>query len=248
MELNRRRTLEESNAVFAELNEAFSILRKATQQVEETTNEVNAARLNLSRVEGSMTAKPRDLEKARMKYQAASEKLTIARASFRQCDDVCRSLQNKVHMVDVPRVSRMLSGLEAARGTEVRGILQATTRLDRQAAEMDAQCTAEMEQKVGGIVLDDVLDSLMGAGEPINTNGNSANNVYDDSRRFSITRPLVSRAATTHPIALEPPSSSVPRTLIDAQPSPSYYPNEALKASAELLERKNWAPNSQIIR
>lgn len=246
MDINRRRTLEESNGVFGELNEAFSILRKATQQVEETTNEVNAARLNLSRIEGSMTAKPRDLEKARMKYQAASEKLTIARASFRQCDDVCRSLQNKVQMVDVPRIARMLSGLEAARGAEVRGIMQATTRLDRQAAEMDAQCTAEMEQKVSGIVLDDALDSLMGAGDVNNNNAyNVNNNAYEEPRRYSITRPLISRAATSHPVALEQ-QSTVPRSLA-TQPSPSYYPNEALKASAELLERKNTGMNSQII-
>lgn len=248
MDLNRRRTLDESNTVFSELQEAFSILRKATQQLEETTNEVNATRLALSRAEGALTVKPRDLERAKMKYQAASEKLSIARASYRQCEDVCRSLQNKVQMVDVPRISRMLSGLEAARGSEVRGVLQSATRLDRQTAEMDVQCGFGMEQKVAGIVLDDVLDNLMVSFSVTSgTNGaNGANEggpaTVEDNRRYSITRPLVSRVATSHPITL---NDTVPRTLINTNPSPSYYPSETYKGSIEALERKTGA--SQII-
>lgn len=245
MDLNRRRTLDESHTVFSELNEAFSILRKATQQLEDTTNEVNATRLALSRAEGALTVKPRDLERAKMRYQAASEKLSIARASYRQCDDVCRSLQNKVQMVDVPRISRLLSGLEAARGSEVRGVLQSTARLDRQTAEMDVQCGVGMEQKVSGIVLDDALDSLMinfGAG-----GGNGANEggpgTVEDNRRYSITRPLVSRAATSYPVAL---NDNTPRTLATANPSPSYYPSDTYKGSIEALERKTGA--SQIIQ
>lgn len=247
MDLNRRRTFEESTNVLGELNEAFSILKKATQQLEDTTNEVNAARLGLSRAEGAMTIKPRDLDRAKMKYQAASEKLAIARASYRQCDDVCRSLQNKVQMVDIPRISRMLSGLEAARGSEVRSILQAATRLDKQTAEMGLQCAAGMEMKVNSIGVDDVLDNLM-TGNLINTNEGGPATV-EDTRRYSITRPLISRAATSHPVALAKPvenSNLTPRTLA-ANPSPSYYPSATYKASIEALERKT-TTLSQIIQ
>lgn len=252
MDLNRRRTLEEANSVSSELNEAFSILRRATQQLEDTTNEVNAARLGLSRAEGAMTIKPRELEKARIKYQTASEKLSIARASYRQCDDVCRSLQNKVQMVDFPRISRMLSGLEAARGTETRQILLSSTRLERRTAEMDVQCAVIMEEKVVGVVLDDAFDNLMMAGV-VNAGGGGDNNVINletDARRYSITRPLVARAG------LQDQSSNtnnnnnnanmVPRTLAN-NPVPSYYPSAMFKASAEILDRKNDV-GSQIIQ
>lgn len=247
MDLNRRRTWEESSHVLGELNEAFSILKKATQQLEDSTNEVNAARLGLSRAEGAMTVKPRDLDRAKMKYQSATEKLSIARASYRQCDDVCRSLQNKVQMVDVPRISRMLSGLEAARGAEVRSILQSATRLDKQTAEMGLQCAAGMEMKVNAIGVDDALDNLM-AGNLVNgSEGGPA--TVEDTRRYSITRPLISRAATSHPVALNDNPNFTPRTLAPAvNPSPSYYPSATYKASIEALERKTTTTNSQIIQ
>lgn len=246
MDLNRRRTFEESSNVMDELNEAFSILKKATQQLEETTNEVNSARLGLSRAEGAMTIKPRDLDRAKMKYQAASEKLSIARASYRQCDDVCRSLQNKVQMVDIPRISRMLSGLEAARGAEVRSILQSATRLDKQTADMGSQCAAGMEMKVNSIGTDDVLDNLMTGHLMAAANEGGPANV-EDARRYSITRPLISRAATSHPIAFAQDNANLtPRTLA-ANPSPSYYPSAKYKASIELLERKT-TTTSQIIQ
>jgi hypothetical protein len=245
MDLNRRRTFEESSNVMDELNEAFSILKKATQQLEDSTNEVNAARLGLSRAEGAMTVKPRYLDRAKMKYQAASEKLSIARASYRQCDDVCRSLQNKVQMVDIPRISRMLSGLEAARGVEVRSILQSATRLDKQTAEMGLQCAAGMEMKVNSIGVDDVLDNLMTA----NSEGGPA--TVENTRRYSITRPLISRAATSHPVALPASQNDnanmTPRALASVNPSPSYYPSASYKASIEVLERKS-TTTSQIIR
>lgn len=246
MELNRRRTFEEATAVSNELSEALSILRRATQQLEDTTNEVNASRLTLSRAEGAITAKPRDIDRARIKYQAASEKLSIARASYRQCDDVCRSLQNKVQMVDVPRISKLLSGLETSRGNEVRGVLQSAARLNRQAAEMDAQCAAGMEQKACNVVLDDALDSLMACATISITNGSEGGPAtVNDTRRYSITRPLVSRAATSYPISGE--AKETPRVMLaNVNPSPSYYPSETFKASIEALERKNTA--SQIIQ
>lgn len=252
MDLNRRKTFDEASAVSNELNEAFSILKRATQQLEDTTNEVNASRLALSRAEGAITVKPRDLDRARMKYQAASEKLSIARASYRQCDDVCRSLQNKVQTVDVPRISRMLSGLEAARGNEVRSLLQSTTRLDRQTAEMDAQCAAGMEQKASSVVLDDALDSLMVCATISNDVGAEGGPAtVEDTRRYSITRPLISRAATSYPVSGDA-RESTPRVLALANanmnPSPSYYPSETFKASSiEAVERKN-NTSSQIIQ
>ena len=55
----------------------------------------------------------------------------------------------------------MLSGLEAARGNEVRGILQAATRLDKNAAEMDLDCAVAMERKVIDVVINDGLDCLL---------------------------------------------------------------------------------------
>lgn len=249
MDLNRRRTFEESSNVMDELNEAFSILKKATQQLEDSTNEVNAARLGLSRAEGAMTVKPRDLDRAKMKYQAASEKLTIARASYRQCDDVCRSLQNKVQMVDIPRISRMLSGLEAARAAEVRSMLQSATRLDKQTAEMGLQCSAGMEMKVNSIGADNVLDNLM-QGQLIAAVNEGGPATVEDTRRYSITRPLISRAATSHPVALasnDNNANMTPRALAAVNPSPSYYPSATYKASIEVLERKT-TTTSQIIQ
>ena len=249
MEGNRRRTFDEAASISIELNEVFSILKKATQQLEESTNEVNASRLALSRAEGAINAKPRELERAKMKYQAASEKLSIARASYRQCDDVCRSLQNKVQMVDVPRISKMLSGLESARGNEVRGVLQASTRLDRQTSEMDSNCSAGMEQKANGIVLDDVLDSLITCVTfPTNTQSEGGPSTVEDARRYSITRPLISRAATAFPVSSDA-RDTVPRVYagnVNQHPSPSYYPSDTYKASIEAMERKKTA--SQIIQ
>jgi hypothetical protein len=253
MDMNRRKTLDEANSISGEVNEAFSILRKATQQLEDTTNEVNATRLGLSRVEGAITVKPRELDRARLKYQTASEKLSIARSSYRQCDDVCRSLQSKVQLVDIPRISRMLSGLEAARGSEVRQILQASTHLDRQAAEMHVQCAAMMESKVNSIVLDDALDSLMAIGvvgvnggmstgngnnNTIANNNNSSNN--EESRRYSISRPIMSRAPLQ--------DGTTPRTLEACNPSPSYYPsnNTNPNSSVDALERKTNASQAII--
>lgn len=253
MDLNRRRTFDEATAVSNELNEAFSILRKATQQLEDTTNEVNATRLGLSRAEGAITVKPRDLDKARMRYQAASEKLTIARASYRQCDDVCKSLQNKVQMVDTPRISRMLSGLEASRGSEIRGILQSATKLDKNAAEMDLECASAMERKVGDVVINDGLDCLLmcagqgGRGGMHDGGECGGPSRADDIRRYSITRPLISRAATSHPVALQVDHSTAPRALNNGNPSPSYYPSETYKASIEALEKKTGGA-SQIIQ
>ena len=250
MDLNRRRTFDEALSVSNELNEAFSILRKATQQLEDTTNEVNAARLGLSRTEGAITVKPRELERSRMKYQAASEKLTIARASYRQCDDVCKSLQNKVQLVDIPRISRMLSGLESSRGAEVRGILQSTAKLDKNAAEMNLECAMAMERKAADVVTNDGLECLlMSAGHGRDTRiegiegGGPA--TVDDTRRYSITRPLISRAATSHPVALHVDPNTAPRALNNGNPSPSYYPGETYKASIEALEKKSGA--SQMI-
>lgn len=251
MDLNRRRTLDEAIAVSNELNEAFSILRKATQQLEETTNEVNATRLGLSRAEGAITVKPRELEKARMRYQAASEKLSIARASYRQCEDVCKSLQNKVQMVDIPRISRMLSGLEASRGTEIRTILQSTAKLDKTTAEMDLECASAMERKVAEIVINDGLDCLLmcsgqGNGNGIGNGSEGGPGRVDDIRRYSITRPLISRAATSHPVALQVDPNIAPRSLNNGTtPSPSYYPSETYRASIEALEKKN---GSQMIQ
>lgn len=262
MDMNRRRTLEEANSVSNELNEAFSILRRATQQLEDTTNEVNATRLGLSRAEGAMTIKPRELERTRTKYQTASEKLAIARASYRQCDDVCRSLQNKVQMVDFPRISRMLSSLEAARSTETRQILLSSARLERRTAEMDVQCAVMMEEKVGGIALDDIFDNLMmtsgGVNGSISGGGGGGNcgalneingtNLETDARRYSITRPLVARTGLQDQSSNTNPSnnnSSTPRTLA-GNPVPSYYPSATFKASAEILDRKN--VGSQIIQ
>lgn len=245
MDQNRRKTLDEANSISGEVNEAFSILRKATQQLEDTTNEVNAARLGLSRTEGAITVKPRDLDRARLKYQTASEKLSIARSSYRQCDDVCRSLQNKIQLVDIPRISRMLSGLEASRGNDVRQVLQASTRLDRQSAEMHVQCSAQMETKVNSIVLDDTLDSLMvinsGEGNNHSINNTSASDEASEARRYSITRPLVSRA----PLRDENNNlSTAPRTL-SINPSPSYYP---AKSSVDALERKTAGASQMIIQ
>lgn len=245
MDMNRRRTHEESANVLGELNEAFSILKKATQQLEDTTNEVNSTRLTLSRAEGAMTIKPRDLDRAKLKYQTASEKLSIARASYRQCDDVCRALQNKVQMVDVPRISRMLSGLEAARVTEVRSILQSTTRLDKQTAEMGLQCAIGMEMKVNSIGTDDALDNLMASNFLFTNEGGPA--TVEDTRRYSITRPLISHAATSHPVALQDHTSNNKMTPRALNPTPSYYPSETYKASIEALERKT-TTNSQMIQ
>lgn len=255
MDTNRRRTFEEAVAVSNELNEAFSILRKATQQLEETTNEVNAARLGLSRAEGAITVKPRDLERARIKYQNASEKLTIARASYRQCDDVCKSLQNKVQLVDVPRISKMLSGLESSKGAEVRGILQATAKLDKNAAEMDMECANSMERKAVDVVINDGLDSLLmyaSQGRPPISSDHQMEggpSTVEDTRRYSITRPLISRAATSHPVTLnhQIDLNTAPRTLNNGNPSPSYYPSENYKSSIEALEKKN-PTSSQIIK
>jgi hypothetical protein len=222
MELTRRRVHEESNAIDSELLEAASVLRKARQQLEDSTHEVNAARLGLSRIEGAVTMKPKDVERARAKYQAASDRLTLARSSFRQCDEVCRALQLKVGSVDVPRLGRLLSGLETARGHEVRQLLQQCMRLDRVAAEMDVQCTSEMETKVSGIVLDSVLDALV---EQANVHHNNALALHiedgpsspsSEPRRYSISRPL----ASTQP----PPLVATPQLASTAMLAPKTLP------------------------
>lgn len=222
--------MDESGSIDAELQEASSVLKKAKQQLEDSTNEVNAARLALSRIEGAVTMKPRDLERAKHKYQTASDKLSIARASYRQCDEVCRALQQKVHTVDVPRITRILSSLESARGQEARQTLQSAMRLDRVAAEMDVQCAALMEAKVGDVVLEDVLDSLMTVNQPLAPGQvllHDSSHPYayfqsppitplgspgDDTRHhYSITMPLSSRAAALSPTS--PTTLSTP--LVD---------------------------------
>ncbi len=244
MDLNRKRVLEETGSIAAELQEAAAVLRKAKHQLEDSTNEVNSTRLALSRVEGAITVKPKDLERAKLKYQNATDKLSIARSSYRQCDEVCRALQNKVQSVDVPRISRMLNGLESSRGQESRQVMQSAMRLDRLTAEMDLQCTSLMESKVAEVVLDDVLDSLMAVNQPsfpaqpvISTIPLVA---AEEPRRYSITRPLMhgrqAEASTAN-------ANTVSSAYHVAQPltmntSPSYSPNAQLQTSVDALNAK----------
>ena len=109
-----------------------------------------------------------------------------------------------------------------------------------------------MERKVVDIVINDGLDCLlMCAGQGRGGNffegaieGGPA--TVEDTRRYSITRPLISRAATSHPIALQVDHNTAPRSLNNGNPTPSYYPSEAYKVSIEALEQKNGA--SQMIQ
>lgn len=258
MDLNRKRVLEETSSITSELQEAAAVLKKAKHQLEDTTNEVNSSRLTLSRIEGAITVKPKDLERAKMKYQNATDKLSIARASYRQCDEVCRALQNKVQTVDVPRISRMLNGLEASRGQEARQVMQSAMRLDRLTAEMDLQCTSLMESKVSEIVLDDVLDSLMAVNQPsfpapapIVTTAPLAT---EDTRRYSITRPLIHGRGNEASAVQHPPSASAYHvsTAVQPQPltlntSPSYYPNAQMQTSVDALNSKKSHNSAAIL-
>lgn len=238
--------MEETGSINSELQEAAAILKKAKQQLEECTNEVNSSRLALSRIEGAITVKPRDLERAKFKYQSATDKLSIARASYRQCDEVCRALQSKVQSVDVPRISRMLSGLESSRGQEARQVMQSAMRLDRVTAEMDLQCTSVMESKVAEVVLDDALDSLMAVNQPSYPLAappavSTAPLVTEDNRRYSITRPLINGRSN---------ANSQNLTL---NTSPSYYPPSNptqaahIQSSVEALNSKKLSQNSLAI-
>ncbi len=241
MDLNRKRVLEETGSITTEMQEASAVLKKAKQQLEESTNEVNSTRLALSRVEGAITVKPKDLERAKLKYQNATDKLSIARASYRQCDEVCRALQNKIQSVDVPRISRMLNGLESSRGQEARQVLQSAMRLDRLTAEMDLQCTSLMENKVAEVMLDDVLDSLMAVNQPSFPTQpviSTAPLAAEEPRRYSITRPLLHGRPVDKSHANATGSAYHVTQPLTMNTSPSYYPNAQLQTSVDALNAK----------
>ena len=177
------------------------------------------------------------LERARARYHVASDRLNLARASFRQCDEVCRALQGKVNQVDVPRLGKLLAALEQARGLDAKQTLQQAMRIDRLTADMDLHCTTSMEHKAAAIVVDDVLDSVLcvaSTAPPVSVvplNGELPAPV--DARRYSITRPLPGP-----PQPPPPPAPSAPPTYCP----PSIHSSQLLLASVEALGSKRHGP------
>lgn len=158
MQVSRQTLQEETTMLTRELRDAECAWKRAREAAEESDAAANRAKQDLATVIGNTSARPKAIDAAKLAYQRASERASLARNASRQGEERLANVRAKHASTEIPRLLQAFRRQTSQRAYDAFRALHALGEVQRQTSELDVRAASEMQDRVSRVALSDDMD------------------------------------------------------------------------------------------
>lgn len=171
-EIQRKTLVEEGNKKTKEFQDSYTNLKNAKESFE-ACNAVYVEAEGFYNKKISSSSKEKELEKVRIKLNAAKEKVQSANESFIACQDACRDWQLQYYKEIMPAILKKLQQLEFEGNRQVQDFLSACTQAESICYRNELDCIKKNHLKFMEV---DIMEDIQSFHEAHVMESNESNN------------------------------------------------------------------------